>query len=83
MYNRLVYRVFPDDLVGSDASWLKADKWAKQNIKSVYGDFNEAVSFAKLGALSCNHPFIVQKIPVGGSSSRLTMTNVWEVFSGY
>lgn len=83
MYNRLVYRVFPDDLVGSDASWLKADKWAKQNINGVYGDFNEAASFAKLGALNCNHPFIVQEIPVGGLLNRSTMTNVWEFFSGF
>ena len=63
------YRIYPDDAsdVSHDA-WRKADRWI--NGMEFRRDENEAVALAKLGVLSCGVPFVVMKMPIGGTRPK-------------
>ena len=64
-HHGFIYRVFPDDDKSvPDDKWLKADLWI--NGMKTYRDLNEAIACARLGRLSCQTPFIVHEIPMGG-----------------
>jgi len=72
------YRIYPDDETDhSNEQWAKSDSWI--NGLEFRRDYNEAMALAKVGAISCGMPFVVQIIPIGGK--RPKYAEVWVVKS--
>lgn len=70
------FRICPDNDTSYDITqWSKAKKCI--NGLAFKKDFNEAIALAKLGAISCRIPFIVQMIPIGGKRPRYA--NTWVI----
>ena len=70
------YRIFADDETNhTNEEWRKAYDWI--NGLEFRKDYNEAFSLAKICAVSCRFPFVVQYLPIGGK--RPEYTDTWVV----